>query len=63
MTPSANPGHDGGTWRDDDEPGVPLFMNVTLTIDPERVDQFLAALREVHRRSHPVLAGRGGADP
>jgi quinol monooxygenase YgiN len=29
------------------EPGVPLFMNVTLTIDPERLEQFLAALRDV----------------
>jgi len=28
------------------EPGVPLFMNVTLTIDPERLEQFLAALRD-----------------
>ena len=29
------------------EPGVPLFMNVTLTINPERLEQFLAALRGV----------------
>lgn len=28
-------------------PGVPLFMNVTLTIKPERRESFLAALREV----------------
>ncbi len=28
-------------------PGVPLFMNVTLTINPERLEQFLAALRDV----------------
>jgi quinol monooxygenase YgiN len=28
-------------------PGVPLFMNVTLTIKPERLEQFLAALRDV----------------
>jgi quinol monooxygenase YgiN len=29
------------------QPGVPLFMNVTLTIQPERREEFLAALREV----------------
>jgi quinol monooxygenase YgiN len=29
------------------EPGVPVFMNVTLTINPERLEQFLAALRGV----------------
>ena len=29
------------------EPGVPLLMNVTLTINPERLEQFLAALRAV----------------
>ncbi|TVT60216.1 hypothetical protein FNH05_04740 [Amycolatopsis rhizosphaerae] len=29
------------------KPGVPLFMNVTLTIRPERREEFLAALREV----------------
>lgn len=29
------------------EPGIPLFMNVTLTIKAERVAEYLAALREV----------------
>lgn len=29
------------------EPGIPLFMSVTLTIKPERREEFLAALREV----------------
>ena len=29
------------------QPGVPLFMNVTLTIKPERREEFLAALRDV----------------
>jgi len=29
------------------QPGVPLFMNVTLTINPERLEQFVAALRDV----------------
>lgn len=29
------------------EPGMPLFMNVTLTINPERLEQFLAAFRDV----------------
>jgi quinol monooxygenase YgiN len=29
------------------KPGVPLFMNVTLTIQPERRKEFLTALREV----------------
>ena len=29
------------------EPGVPLFMNNTLTIKPELREEFLAALREV----------------
>jgi quinol monooxygenase YgiN len=29
------------------EPGIPFFMNVTLTIRPERRESFLAALREV----------------
>ena len=29
------------------EPGIPLFMNVTLTIKPERLEESLAALREV----------------
>ena len=29
------------------EPGIPLFINVTLTIKPERLEEYLAALREV----------------
>lgn len=29
------------------EPGIPFFMSVTLTIRPERREEFLAALREV----------------
>lgn len=29
------------------QPGIPMFMNVTLTIQPERREEFLAALREV----------------
>jgi quinol monooxygenase YgiN len=29
------------------EPGIPLFMTVTLTIRPERLDAFTAALTEV----------------
>jgi quinol monooxygenase YgiN len=29
------------------ERGIPLFMNVTLTIKPERLEEYLAALREV----------------
>jgi quinol monooxygenase YgiN len=29
------------------QPGIQLFMNVTLTIKPERREEFLAALREV----------------
>lgn len=29
------------------EPGIPLFMSNTLTIKPERVEEYLAALREV----------------
>src|SRR5215475_794500 len=29
------------------EPGIPLFMSVTLTIKPERLEEYLAALREV----------------
>jgi hypothetical protein len=29
------------------QPGVPLFMNVTLTINPERLEQFLVTLRDV----------------
>lgn len=29
------------------EPKVPLFMNVTLTIKPECLEEYLAALREV----------------
>jgi quinol monooxygenase YgiN len=28
------------------EPGIPLYMNVTLTIKPERLGEYLAALRE-----------------
>lgn len=34
-------------------PGVPLFMNVTLTINPERLEQFLAALRDVLPTARP----------
>lgn len=29
------------------EPGIQLFMNATLTIKPERLEEYLAALREV----------------
>jgi len=29
------------------EPGIPLFINVTLTIKPERLEEYLSALREV----------------
>jgi quinol monooxygenase YgiN len=51
------------------EPGVPLFMNVTLTIDPERLEQFLAALRDVlpAARAEPAClylhAGRSVSEP
>jgi quinol monooxygenase YgiN len=51
------------------EPGVPLFMNVTLTIDPERLEQFLAALRDVlpAARAEPTClylnAGRSVSAP
>ena len=51
------------------QPGVPLFMNVTLTISPQRLEQFLAALRDVlpAARAEPtciyVHAGRSVTDP
>ncbi|MGH3292143.1 MAG: putative quinol monooxygenase, partial [Trebonia sp.] len=51
------------------EPGVPLFMNVTLTIDPERLERFLAALRDVlpAARAEPTCiylhAGRSVSEP
>jgi quinol monooxygenase YgiN len=51
------------------EPGIPLFMNVTLTIRPERLDAFTAALREVvpHARAEDAClhldVGRSIADP
>ena len=51
------------------EPGVPLFMNVTLTIDPARLEQFLAALRDVlpAARAEPTCVylhvGRSVTDP
>jgi quinol monooxygenase YgiN len=37
-------------------PGVPLFMNVTLTIKPERRESFLAALRDIlpAARAEPI---------
>lgn len=43
MTPQER---ESGLWTVT-EPGVPLFMNVTLTIRPERREEFVAALREV----------------
>jgi quinol monooxygenase YgiN len=33
------------------EPGIPLFMTVTLTIRPERLDAFAAALTDVLPRA------------
>lgn len=51
------------------EPGVPLFMNVTLTIDPERLERFLVALRDVlpAARAEPTCiylhAGRSVSEP
>jgi antibiotic biosynthesis monooxygenase len=51
------------------EPGIPLLMNVTLTIRPERLDAFTAALREVlaHARAEDAClhldVGRSVADP
>ena len=50
------------------EPGIPLLMNVTLTIRPERLDAFTAALREVlaHARAEDAClhldVGRSVAD-
>ncbi|MBB4677351.1 putative quinol monooxygenase [Crossiella cryophila] len=37
---------ESGLWAIS-EPGVPLFMNVTLTIKPELQESYLAALLEV----------------
>lgn len=51
------------------EPGVPLFMNVTLTIDPERLERFLVALRDVlpAARAEPTCislhVGRSVSEP
>ncbi|MFI6044286.1 putative quinol monooxygenase [Nocardia sp. NPDC051321] len=51
------------------EPGVPLFINVTLTIKPEHQESFLAALREVlpAARAEPnciyLNVGQSMADP
>lgn len=51
------------------QPGVPLFMSVTLTINPERLEQFLAALRDVlpAARAEPTCiylhAGRSVTEP
>ncbi|MFD9890864.1 putative quinol monooxygenase [Amycolatopsis sp. NPDC059027] len=51
------------------ERGVPLFMNVTLTIDPQRRETFLAALRDVLPRARAeetcvhLHAGHSAADP
>ena len=52
-----------------DEPAVPLFMNVTLTIRPECRESFLAALNEVlpQARAEPAClflhAGQSVTDP
>lgn len=51
------------------QPGVPLFMSVTLTIKPERRESFLAALNEVlpPARSEPACVflhvGQSVTDP
>lgn len=49
--------------------GVPLFMNVTLTIEPDQEELFLAALRDVvpAARAEPTCiylhVGRSVAEP
>lgn len=51
------------------EPGIPLVMNVTLTIKGERREEFLAALREVLPRARAeescvyLHAGESAAEP
>lgn len=41
------PGWVAGAAGVDQPAGVPLFMNVTLTVKPERRESFLTALRDV----------------
>lgn len=51
------------------ESGIPLFMSVTLTIRPERLDAFTAALADVlpHAQAEDscrhLNVGRAAADP
>jgi len=51
------------------EPGIPLYMNVTLTIEPEHLESYVAALREVLplTRAEPTClylnVGRSMVDP
>lgn len=65
--------YDDVTWRSDllaiTQPGVRLFMNVTLTIKPESRESFLPALRDVlsAARAEPTCiylhAGESVAEP
>lgn len=51
------------------EPGIPLYMNVTLTIEPEHLESYIAALNEVLplARAEPTClylnVGRSMIDP
>lgn len=59
----------GSAFQTMNEPGVPLFMNVTLTIKAERREEFLAALREVLPRARAeescvyLHVGESAAEP